>query len=138
MEITNPKFKMKVFQKKSIFLVLIFCLFSLTGYSQSAASEEDQITNADSLWQLSEYDKAIIIYENIPADYPDKQKFRQKLVKAYAYLGMFDKAEERAGQLYNGGIGENCRLGLIYTMQNRTQDALKAVDNRMLDAEPGQ
>ena len=114
------------------------CNASFLKIQAQDLDSDEKVEKADSLWNLAEYDKAILLYEEVPANYPDKAKFREKLVKAYAYLGMFDKAEERASQLYNGGIGENCRLGLIYTMQNRTGDALKAVADMMMSAEPGQ
>lgn len=127
--------------KSSIFKFLcILILFSGSFLKIQAqnSNPDEKVKKADSLWNLAEYDNAILLYEEIPADYPDKAKFREKLVKAYAYLGMFDKAEERAGELYKGGIGENCRYGLIFTMQNRTEEALKAVADMMMFAEPGQ
>lgn len=127
--------------KTSIFKFLcILILFngSFLKIQAQSLNPDEKIEKADSLWNMAEYDNAILLYEKISADYPDKAKFREKLVKAYAYLGMFDKAEERAGELYKRGIGDNCRYALIFTMQNRTEEALKAVADMMTFAEPGQ
>lgn len=124
--------------KMKILFTSIILFFSFLPLHAQNSNHEENIKMADSLWNLAQYDIAILLYEKIPTDYPDKAKYREKLVKSYAYLGMFEKAEERAGQLYNEGIGEYCRYGLIYTMQNKTEDALKAVDNMMKYAEPGQ
>lgn len=124
--------------KMKILFTSIILFFSFLPLHAQNSNHEENIKMADSLWNLAQYDIAILLYEKIPIDYPDKAKYREKLVKSYAYLGMFEKAEERAGQLYNEGIGEYCRYGLIYTMQNKTEDALKAVDNMMKYAEPGQ
>ncbi len=67
----------------------------------------------------------------------------QNLVKAYAYLGMFETAEERAKELYGQYPddarmigGELCRLGLIYTMQNRNDEAVRAVGEMIEIADP--
>ncbi|HKL36572.1 MAG TPA: hypothetical protein VJ899_09810 [Salegentibacter sp.] len=134
---------MKNFIFRVLCISILFNVFFLEIQAQNSSPNE-KIEKADSLWSLAEYDKAILMYEDISSDYPDKVKFREKLIKAYAYLGMFDKAKERTGQLYHekgkpySEIGENCRLGLIYTMQNRTEDALKAVADMMMFAEPGQ
>lgn len=124
--------------KMKILFTSIILFFSFLPLHAQNSNHEENIKMADSLWNLAQYDIAILLYEKIPIDYPNKAKYREKLVKSYAYLGMFEKAEERAGQLYNEGIGEYCRYGLIYTMQNKTEDALKAVDNMMKYAEPGQ
>lgn len=124
--------------KMKILFTSIILFFSFLPLHAQNSNHEENIKMADSLWNLAQYDIAILLYEKIPIDYPDKAKYREKLVKSYAYLGMFEKAEERADQLYNEGIGKYCRYGLIYTMQNKTEDALKAVDNMMKYAEPGQ
>lgn len=129
---------MKKFNFKFLILALLVFFFNAKIFSQSEdinEAEKAQLRKADSLWTINEFDKAILEYEKFLDSKPHEYaRVRINLVKAYAYLGMFKAAEKRAKELY--GIdselrGENCRLGLIYTMQNRNDDALRAV-NEML------
>ena len=112
--------------------------FAIGVYAQNSELDESinkRIQQADSLWTANEYDKAILKYEEFLKANPDEyEKVRIKLIKAYAYLGMFETAEARAKELY--GIdselrGEYCRLALIYTMQNRNELALEVVDEML-------
>lgn len=132
---------MKIHLTRICLLILIvsFQFFKANAQSvENVEGEDNFINQANTAWAEGEYDKAIILYENILDEQPEQKELYENLVKAYAYLGMFDKAEERAGELYKGGIGENCRYGLIFTMQNRTEEAQKAVADMMTFAEPGQ
>ena len=97
------------------------------------------INQANSLWVEGKYDKAIILYENILEEDPKQIHLYENLIKAYAYLGMFDMAKKRAKELYGRDSedpmmigGEKCRLALIYTMQNQSDEALRAV-NKMVE-----
>ncbi|SDG84018.1 tetratricopeptide repeat protein [Psychroflexus sediminis] len=137
---------MKIYLTKIYLLILLVSLqfFQAKAQSVQNAEVEDKfIKQANTVWAEGEYDKAIILYENILDEKPDQYMLYENLVKAYAYLGMFETAEERAGELYGQYpddammIGsEKCRLGLIYTMQNRNDEALRAVEQMIEISDP--
>lgn len=128
---------MKFHFTKIYFLILIFS-FPFLANAQSVQKVEERsdiVKQANILWAKGEYDKAIILYEKILEDNPDQNLLYENLIKAYAYLGMFETAKKRANELYGQNPdnpmmigGEYCRLALINTMQGNNEKALKAVD----------
>lgn len=137
---------MKIYLTRIYLLILIvsFQFFKANAQSvQNVEGEDNFIKQANTAWAEGEYDKAIILYENILDEKPDQYMLYENLIKAYAYLGMFETAEERAGELYGQYPddamfigGEKCRLGLIYTMQNRNDEAVRAVEEMIKVQDP--
>lgn len=137
---------MKIYHTRIYLFILIvsFQFFKANAQSvQNVEGEDNFIKQANTAWAEGEYDKAIILYENILDEKPDQYMLYENLIKAYAYLGMFETAEERAGELYGQYPddemfigGEKCRLGLIYTMQNRNEEAVRAVEEMIKVQDP--
>jgi tetratricopeptide (TPR) repeat protein len=136
---------MKIYFTRICLIALFFSFQIFEANAQSAqnvAEGENLIKEANTFWANGEYDKAIILYETILEENPEQVMLYENLIKAYAYLGMFETAKKRAKELYGMDPddpmmigGENCRLALINTMQDKNEEALKAVDEmtRVMD-----
>ncbi|MHA6279367.1 tetratricopeptide repeat protein [Salinimicrobium sp. CAU 1759] len=130
-----------------VFLTLIFFLQFFGANAQIAQNTEEKenlIKEANTHLAKGEFDKAIINYEIILEENPERKALYENLVKAYAYLGMFETAKKRANELYGADPdnpmmigGENCRLALINTLEKKNDEALEAIEEmeKVMDPE---